>query len=168
MFVHVMCLICYASYLLHVAYTCLICICYVLLCYMICYDCISHLHVFIYLLYMFSLVCEVLQQVQRAHASIGARFLLILLLITLKVRFRIKYRILDLFCLVLDLFSRVGYPHHLQMRCIFVFFVRKFFPVEPRKGGAGEIFRDSGRQKNFEDLRKILNFKNFVISFLLK
>ena len=96
---------------------------------------------YFYLLYMFSQVCEVFQQVQKAYACIGARFCFILLLITLKVRFRIKYRILYDIGFVLAIFSRVGYPHHLQMRCIFVFFVSEIFPVEPRKGGAAEIFR---------------------------
>ena len=81
----------------------------------------------------------------KAHASIGARFCNILLLITLKVRFRIKYRILIGFGLFWIYFP----VWDILITCkwdVYLFSLfRKFFPVEPRKGGAGEIFRDSGR-----------------------
>ena len=102
---HVMCLICYASYLLHIAYIIhLICICYVLPCYMLLL-CLYISFICIYIPSIHVLTCLWSVVVgTKAHASIGARFCYIYCLITLKVRFRIKYRILDLFCLVLIYF----------------------------------------------------------------
>ena len=140
-------------------------ICYMLFCFICICLCVALLYVIamlVCLIYMYVYTfyacshqfVKCCSRYKRRMLYLELAFCYILLLITLKVRFRIKYRILLDFGFVLDLFSRAGYPHHLQMRCIFVFFVRKFFPVEPRKGGAGEIFSDSGRQKNFEKFEK--------------
>ena len=78
----------------------------------ICCLCMFHLHMSLLLCYIMllclyiSFICIYIPSMHvltslwsvvvgtKAHASIGARFCYILLLITLKVRFRIKYRIL--------------------------------------------------------------------------